>query len=104
MSSLNRAVALAEVDAVSVLVGEDLNLDVARVLDVLLDVDVAVLKRRGRLGRGRAHGGAEFLFRADDAHAAPAASGRGLDDDGVADLARERGGLLLALQGVGAAR
>ena len=51
MATLDRAVALAEVDAVAVLVGEHLDLDVARVLDVLLDVDVAVLEGGGRLGR-----------------------------------------------------
>jgi hypothetical protein len=92
------------VDAVAVLVGQHLYLDVARVLDVLLDVDVAVLERGGRLRRGRAHGGGELFLRADDAHPAPAAAGRGLDDDGVADLARERRRLLFRLQRVGAAR
>ena len=41
-----RALALAEVDDVAVLVGDDLDLDVARLLDVPLDVDVAVAEAR----------------------------------------------------------
>ena len=42
VAPLDRAVALAEVDDVAVRVGEDLHLDVARILEVLLDVDVGV--------------------------------------------------------------
>src|SRR5438067_1079311 len=58
VSSLYGAVALAEVYAVAVLVGQDLNLDVARVLDELLDVDVAAAEGGRRLGRGGLHRGA----------------------------------------------
>ena len=46
VAALDRAVALAEVDDVAVGVGEDLHLDVARVLEVALDVD-------GRVGEVR---------------------------------------------------
>ena len=46
MAALNRALALAEVHDRAVLVAEDLELDVARRLDVLLDVDVADAERR----------------------------------------------------------
>ena len=45
MTALNRALALAEVDDVAELIAEDLELDVARRLDVLLDVDVADAER-----------------------------------------------------------
>ena len=48
VAALDRALALAEVDDVAVVIAEDLELDVARVLDVLLDVDVA--DAEGRLG------------------------------------------------------
>ena len=44
--ALDRALALAEVDDVAVVIAEDLELDVARRLDVLLDVDVADAERR----------------------------------------------------------
>ena len=43
---LDRALALAEVDDRPVVIAEDLELDVARRLDVLLDVDVADAERR----------------------------------------------------------
>ena len=46
--ALHRAVALAEVDHVPPAVAEDLHLDVAGLLDELLDVDRAVAE--GRLG------------------------------------------------------
>ena len=46
VAALDRALALAEVDDGAVMVAEDLELDVARVLDVLLDVDVADAERR----------------------------------------------------------
>ena len=39
MAALDRAVALAEMDHVAVRVGEHLHLDVARILEVALDVD-----------------------------------------------------------------
>ena len=48
MAPLDRALALAEVHHVAVVVADDLELDVARVLEVLLDVDVAVAE--GGLG------------------------------------------------------
>ena len=49
MAALHRAVALTEVDDVAVTVAEDLELDVARPREVLLDVDVAVAECRQRL-------------------------------------------------------
>ena len=78
---LDRALALAEVHHVAVMVAEHLDLDVARRLDVLLDVDVADAER----GLGLALRGLERLAPApaptDDAHAAAAAAGDRLDDD-----------------------
>ena len=46
---LDRALALAEVHDRAVMIAEHLELDVARVLDVLLDVDVADAEGRFRL-------------------------------------------------------
>ena len=46
VAPLDRALALAEVHDGAVMIAEDLELDVARVLDVLLDVDVADAERR----------------------------------------------------------
>ncbi len=45
VAALHRAFALAEVDAVAMLVGENLHLDVPRILDELLDIDFAVAER-----------------------------------------------------------
>ena len=50
MPALQRAIALEEVDDVAVLVAEDLHFDVPRLLDVLLEVDAAVLERGLGLG------------------------------------------------------
>ena len=54
MPPLDGAVTLAEVNDVAVFVAEDLELDVARPCEILLDVDVAVAERGERL---RARGG-----------------------------------------------
>src|SRR5687768_4719564 len=50
--SLNRAFPFAEVDEVAVMVADDLELDVPRVVEILLDVDLAVAERSLRLARG----------------------------------------------------
>src|SRR4030095_5725429 len=46
MAPLDRALALAEMNDRAVVIAEDLELDVARRLDVLLDVDVRHAERR----------------------------------------------------------
>ncbi len=51
MASLDRALAFAEREHAPVRVGEDLNLDVPRGSDRLLEVEAAVAERRERLGR-----------------------------------------------------
>ena len=89
VAALDRAFALAEVDDGAVVIAEDLDLDVARVLDVLLDVDVAEPERRLRLPLRRLQRRAHLTRRADDAHAAPAAAGDRLDDHREAQLARD---------------
>src|SRR5437763_1106678 len=101
MAALNRAVALAQVNDVPVLVGQDLDLDVARALDVFLHVDARGLERGLRLGLGReepvherqvgvshAHpalGGAAAAYgRVRVGQVERVASGRGVDADRVA--------------------
>jgi hypothetical protein len=49
-ATLNRALTLAEMDALAKLIRQHLDLDVSRLLDVLLDVDTAVIERRGSFG------------------------------------------------------
>src|SRR5690606_38966705 len=86
VAPLDGALPLAEVDDRALPVADELDLDVARLLDELLDVDAAVAE--GRLGlRARGH---ELLLElglvAGHAHAAAAAARARLDHDGVADV------------------
>src|SRR5207244_6686067 len=84
---LHGAIALAEVDAVSVRVADELDLRVPRGLQVALDVDGAVLEDGlGRRAR-RLVQACEILVLRDDAHAAPAAAGDSFDDHRIPDVA-----------------
>ena len=89
MAALDRALALAQGDHVAVCVGEQLDLDVARALEVPLAED-AVVAERGlppRAGR-RASASSSSAGVADDAHAAAAAARGRLDHERVAELLR----------------
>src|SRR5690606_16734918 len=95
VAPLDRALALPEVEA-ALLVGQHLDLDVARLLDVLLDEDSLVAERRLGLAARRAEALGDLLLAARDAHALAAAAGRGLDHHRIADLvgdARRRRGI-----------
>ena len=81
-----RAVALAEVDDVAVAVGEDLDLDVARVGQVALDVDARVAEELLALAAGALEGLLELGLLERDAEALAAAAARRLDGDRVADV------------------
>src|SRR5690242_1392123 len=85
MTPLNAALALAKTDYIAVLVRENLELDVPRVLDVLLHVEIAIAKSRRRFRLCRRIERCEFCLRADDSHSAPAAACRGFDNYGEAD-------------------
>src|SRR5579871_986752 len=88
MAALDRTLAFAEADHVSMLVGEDLEFDVAGVLHIFLHVEIAVAKGTCRLRGGGLEQAGKFFFVADDAHAASAASGGGFHNDRIADLLR----------------
>ena len=72
-------------------VGEELDLDVARPLDVALEEHRVVAEPCQRLALRGLDRVVELLGRADDAHPAPAAAGRGLDDQREPDLLRRAG-------------
>ena len=97
VAPLDRALALAEVHHRAVLIAEHLHFDVARVLDVLLDVDVTVAERRFRLALRGLERLAHLAGVADDPHAAAAAAGDRLDDHREAQLAGDLEGLLFAV-------
>ena len=86
VAPLDGAVALAEMDDVAVAVREDLHLDVARVVEVALDVDGGVREVRLALPLRGLEGTVDVVGRAGDAEPLPAATGRRLDRDRVADL------------------
>ena len=75
-------------------VGEDLDLDVARVGQVALEVDGAVAEEALALARRAGERLLELLGRLRDAEALAAAAARGLDRDRIADRRRRALGLL----------
>ena len=97
VAALDGAIPLAQVDDVALVVAQDLELDVVRVLDELLDVDPGVAEGLLRLA---ARGVIAFDQRnvvVGHAHPAPAAAGDGLDHDRVADPLGHRQRVLLVL-------
>ncbi len=86
VAPLQAAVALAEMHHVAVAVGQHLQLDMARVVEILLDVHRVVAERGTRLGARDAERLLERGGVARHLHAAPAAAGGGLDQHRIADL------------------
>ena len=86
VAPLQRAVALAEVDRVAVRVGQHLDLDVARVLEVALDVDARVGEELLAFAGGALVGVLQVLGRHRDAEALAAAASRRLAGDRVAGI------------------
>ena len=68
-------------------IGQHLDLDMARLLDELLDEDAIVGKARACLVAGAAEAVARLVVVGRKAHALAAAPGRGLDHHGIADAA-----------------
>src|SRR5579871_5129011 len=75
MPPLERTIALAQPDAVAVVVGEDLDLDVARTLDGALEVDRGVAKGGAGFAHRLAEGGLELRGIVDHAQALAATPG-----------------------------
>ena len=88
VASLDRALALAQRDDRALSVREKLDLDVARPLDVALAEDAVVPEGGLGLALRRLERLLQLSRRADDAHPAPAAAGRSLDDQREPDLFR----------------
>ena len=85
VAALHRALALAEARDGAVRVGEQLDLDVARPLEVALEEQPVVAERRSGLA-ARLDGVVELPRAAHDAHASAAAAGGGLDEQREAEL------------------
>ncbi len=101
VAALDRAVALEQIDAVAMPVGENLDFDMARPRQVLLDQHMIVGERRLGLAFGAFQRIVELFRRLDHPHALAAAASRGLDQDGKSDagrlLCQERRRLIVAV-------
>src|SRR2546427_7652733 len=104
MATLNRALALTQMHDRAVMIPEDLELDMPRRLDVLFEVELSHTERRFRLALRGFNRMRQLARSADDAHAAAAAAGRGLDDHRVPDFFREFERLVLGVDRAVAAR
>ncbi len=94
IAALDRAFALAEVDDVAVLVADELDLDVARIDDELLD-EHAIIAEGGLGLRARQRKAfLDLLARKGDAHALAAATRGGLHHHRIADLLGDLDGVL----------
>src|SRR3546814_1196544 len=83
---------------------QHLNLDVARLLDVLLDEHALVAEAGARLVAGRAQALAHLGLAARDTHALAAAAGGSLDHPRVADRLGDLHRGRLVVDGIGMAR
>jgi hypothetical protein len=75
----------SSIDAVALRVGEHLDFDVARLLQIAFDQHAVVAEAGGGLALAGGQGVEERARRFDHAHALAAAAGAGLDQHGVAD-------------------
>ena len=92
MAALERTVALPQVDRIAAPVAENLELDVARIAQILLDIDGRIAERGLGLAAGLFHQAFQRIGRVADLHAAPAAATRRLDDHRIADVLGDAGG------------
>ena len=88
---------------VAVGVGHHLQFDVTGAVEVFFDVNLVIAESRFGFGAGELPGFLDLVRAARHLHATAAATGRSLDDDGVADLLGASAGLFGALHRAGAA-
>src|SRR4029078_5671545 len=94
-ASLDRAFTFPQMADRTMTIADDLHLDMARLADQALDIDVAVAESRLGFGLAARIGLLQLRSLLDEPHAAPAAPGNGLDHDRTA--AAERGEKCLRL-------
>jgi hypothetical protein len=85
MPALQRAVALAKMDRAAAAVAQHLDLDVAGLLQILLEIDRGVAERRLGLVRRRGQRQRQIRLCVRDLHAASATAGGRLDQHRKAD-------------------
>src|SRR5579883_2881781 len=79
MLALQRAIALAEMNDAALSVGDDLELDVAGMIEIAFEIDLGIAEERLRFGLRRRHRISDLLGTARNPHAAPAAPACRLD-------------------------
>jgi len=90
VTSLHRALTLAQVDDVAVRIGHHLDLHVARLLDVALEKQRVVAEGTLCCAAGGRYAVAQLLLVVSDAHADATAARTCLDEHRVSDLRRRR--------------
>ena len=95
VATLERAIAFAQVTNITKAVGDDLQLNMARGLEVALHVYRIVAESGAGFGAGRGDGLVEIVLGLGDLHAASTATGSGLDQYGKADFSGGGKGLFL---------
>jgi hypothetical protein len=85
VAALDRAFAFAEIDHITMLVAEHLDLDMTRVFDEFLDENPVVPKRCFGFGLGKSEPFGDLFGRIGDPHSLAAAAGGSLDHHRVAD-------------------
>src|SRR5690606_36048962 len=91
--ALKRAIALAEVDGGSMVIGEYLNLDVARAIEVAFQVNGVGSEIGSSFPAGDREGAFEVVGPVGSLHALAATAAGGLDQDRIADLGGQPPGL-----------
>ncbi|MCY1297429.1 hypothetical protein D9M70_468680 [compost metagenome] len=98
MTALQGAVAVAQVDGVTLAVGQNLDFDVTRVGEELLQVDHGVAERCTGFGAGQLGRLDQFFFLEDYAHAATTTATGGLDDHRIAHFTGDGQGSFLVFR------
>ena len=104
VAALQGTIALAEMHHVAMRVGQHLQFDVARAVEVLFQIHAVVAEGRLRLAARHTPGFLELIGRARHLHAAPAAARGRLDQHGVLHLFGDRARFLEGLERAGGAR
>src|SRR5712692_5570950 len=103
MASLGGALAFVEMNAIGMSIGEDLNLDVVGLFQVLLEVHGIVTKRAQRFRLGALPGGAKVLGLVDLPDSLAASAPRRFEHHRVSDLVSKLPRLLKTAQRFAAA-
>ena len=84
VAALERTIALTQMDRIAIAIAKNLELDMARIAEILFQIDRRIAECGFRFRSRLQHLGFEFAFRIDDLHAPSATARSGFDDDGIA--------------------